>query len=324
MKRNIIFITLLLFGLFLACERPDVGYLSDNIFYNTNPFEVQQGVTTFSSTIVANGSTTPLSVDLLKVKDESGEDVTEEFTEPGNIVTFSGTITWQDSTLEMLQTKLKDSLVTPFAVNSIGGRLEFSAATAYLNTGTYNIDVLVGNSKGEYTIEDACEINLIEVEDAYSMNYKRVTTNGGVYETTDSYITVDVDFRSGGDASWCIYKFLDKNGTPFNPANGEITRRASTYPFFDDWNPWYPIELTDTAFVQQMPHYQGIDFPYYTELNVGGTAWSDISARYDWRIPKGYIQELDEVLYGLISFEFFSTGTYVITTQLHQYTKEDQ
>lgn len=320
---NILAITLMI----MACERPEVGYLSDHIFYNVNPFDVQKGVTTYSSTIVANGSTAPLHVELLTVKNEDGEDITEAFTEPGNIVTFAGTITWKDSTLEMLEAKLTDSLVTPFHINEIGGRLEFSAATAYLAAGSYQIDVQISNSKCAYAIEDACAINLTEVEDAYSMNYKRVQTNNdddnGISQTADSYITVDVEYISGGDKSMCIYKFLDKNGTLFNPANNEVKRRATNYPFFDDWNPWYELVVTDTAFVHQMPHFQGIDFPYFSELVVGGDTWSDASARYDWKIPKANIAELDRDLYGLISFQFHSTGTFIITTQLHQFTRKD-
>lgn len=308
-------------GWLLACERPEVGYLSDHIFYNTNPFKVQKGVTTFSSPIVANGSTSPLNVELVKVTDADGQDITEQFTEPGSIVTFTGTITYQDSTLEMLQAKLQDSLVTPFSINEIGGRLQFSAATAYLAAGSYNIDVFVENSKDSYTIENACEIELIEIEDSYAMNYKRVTTSSGLYQTADSYISIDVKYVGGGDSSLCVYKFLDKNGTAFNPAKGEISRYATNYPFFDDWNPWYPVILTDTAFVQQMPNYQGLEFPYFNDFVAGGQSWSDVSARYDLKVPQGYIKELDEKLACMISFQYFATGTFIVTTQFNQFTK---
>lgn len=320
MKKIISFCIVASLVYLVACERPEVGYLSDNIFYNMDPFEVEKGVTSFSSPIVANGSTSPLNVELVAVRNSDGQDVTEQFTTPGSIVTYQETITWQDSTLEMLQAKLKDSLVTPFAVNPIGGRLEFSSATAYLSNGDFWIDVLVGNEKGSYVIEDACQITLGEIETPYSMNYKRVTTTSGVYETANSFISVDVEFISGGDSSVCVYKFLDKNGDVFSPLDGAVARRSSTSPFFDDWAPWYPVISTDTAFVHQMPHYQGIAFPYFTELVVGGQSWSDVSARYDWKIPEGYIEELDEDLSGLISFEYFSTGTFIVTTQLHQYT----
>ncbi|UII26164.1 hypothetical protein LVD15_23135 [Fulvivirga maritima] len=322
MNRNIILsIAIIILGV-IACEKPEVGYLSDHIFYNVNPFEAPVGVTTFSSPIVANGSTSPLQAELVSVRDADGNDVTESFTTPGNIVTFTGTITYQDSTVEMLAAKVQDSLVMPFAVNPIGGRLEFSAATGYLATGTYYIDVKVGNQKGEYIIENACEIQLTEVEEAYRMNYKRVTLiDDGVNYTDDAHITVDVEYIGGGDSTVCIYRFLDRNGDAFNPAEGEVGRRSSSYPFFDNWAPWYPLIRTDTAFVHQMPHYQGIEFPYFNDLVIEGDLWSDVSARYDFKIPEEYIEELDQDLGGLISFQYLATGTFIITTQMHTYTR---
>lgn len=318
--KNILWAAALLFVV-AACEKPEAGYLSDHIFYNTNPLMVQKGVTTYSTPIVANGSTAPLTVELLRVKNEAGEDVTEEFTMERSIVTFNKPITYQDSTLELLHASLRDSLVTPFEINSIGGRLEFSAATSYLASGTYNIDIWVENLKDAYEIDDACEIQLISQTTTSAMNYKRVTSEGGLYETSDSYITVDVEYIGGGLDSKCIYRFIDKNGEPFNPQAGEVRRRSRTSPFFDDWNPWYEIQLTDTAFVQEMPDYAGLEFPYFNDLVVGGSNWTDTSARYDWRIPEGYIKDFNEDLWGLISLQYFARGTFIITTQLHTFER---
>ncbi len=213
-------------------------------------------------------------------------------------------------------------------VNSVGGRLEFSAATAYLSIGTYNIDVNVSNAKGDYDINDACQINLepVEEEDTYAMNYKRLTAyddddEAVVYSTSDSYITVDVTYKSGvTNGAYCIYMFKDKNGDFFNPKEGEVTRRSKC-PFFDDWAPWYDIQLTDTAFVHQMPAYAGIDFPYFNDLVVDGRSWSDVSARYDWMIPEEFVKDFDYDLKGLISFEYFAVGTFYITTQIHQHER---
>lgn len=327
MKKTIILSLLGSLIIVFGCEKPESGYLSENIFYNTNPFEVEKGVTQYSTTIVGNGSSTPLNVDLIKVVDSTGEDVTNLFTEPQSIVVFKNAITWQDSTLELLQSKLKDSLVRPFQVNPIGGRLEFTAATSYLPAGEFSIDVSISNVKGSRKIKDACGIVLGELSDTYAMNYKRVTTpSTGIlklYETGNDYISIDVKYTSGvADGSWCIYEFLDKNGDAFNPLKKEVTRK-STSPFFDNWNPWYPVTKTDSAFVQQMPGYAGIQFPYFNSFEIDGEEWSDVSARYDWVITKGSIEEIDENLNGLISFQFKAPGTFVITIHLHQFTRAD-
>ncbi|MFI1773497.1 hypothetical protein [Thalassobellus citreus] len=329
MKKSIILSAIGLLLLAFGCEKPEAGYLSDNIFYNTNPFNVAKGITTYSKPIVGNGSTTLLNVELLKVKNEAGEDVTEAFTKPGNIVVFKDAINYKDSTLALLHEKLKDSLVTPFNVNYIGGRLEFSAATSYVAGGEYDIDVEVSNIKGTSVIENACKIILEKRDplDTYNMNYKRIATPSTgelkLSETNDANITVDVEYIPGAEnGSKCIYKFLDKNGDAFNPLTGQVTRRADDFPFFDTWNPWYPVVKTDTAFEQEMPNYEGVMFPYFTEFKLGDRNWVDISARYDWKIPAGNIEEIDEDLHGLISFDFSATGTFIITTQMHKLTRK--
>lgn len=306
-----------------ACKKPEVGYLSDHIFYLVNPLRVEQGKTTYTSPIVGNGSTNPLSVKLLKVKDEEGNDITENFTEPRMIYTFVDQITNEDNTLEKLGSKIKDSLVTAFQVNPIGGRLEFSPATSYLPTGKFNIDVEVSNSKGIVQLLDACEIELIPLETTHDVAYKRLNNaDGSIYYTEDSQVYVEVTHESGTEGSWCIYKFVDKNGEIFSPAGGDVVRRSTTYPYFTDWNPYYPLTVTDTELVHQMPDY-GITFPYFSVLYVGGSRWEDENMRNDFRIPAGKLNETSSDLFGLISFKFYTSGTYTITTHLRAFTKKN-
>ncbi|MFD2967869.1 hypothetical protein [Sphingobacterium bambusae] len=317
--KPVLFVALLGVLVVYACSKPEIGYLSEHIFYLANPFRVEQGKTTYSSPIVGNGSTNPLSVSLLKVKDNSGKDITEDFTAPRMIYTFVDQITSEDNTLEKLGQKIKDSLVTPFQINPLGGRLEFSAATSYLPTGTFNIDVEVSNSKGKRTLSDACAIELIPLTTTHTIAYKRVN-NDDVYYTEDANIFVDVKHESGTEGSWCIYKFVDKNGEILSPADGDIVRRSNTFPYFTDWNPYYPLTVTDTALVHQMPDY-GITFPYFSVLSVGGTRWEDANMRNDFKIPAGRLNETSKDLNGLISFKFYTSGTFTITTHLRSFTK---
>lgn len=316
---------LLLSGLLViyACSKPEIGYLSDHIFYLVNPLRVEQGKTFYTSPIVGNGSTNPLSVKLLKVKDEQGNDITESFTEPRMIYTFVDQITYEDNTLEKLGQKIKDSLVTAFQVNPIGGRLEFSAATSYLPTGKFNIDVEASNSKGTAQLTDACEIELIPLETTHDMAYKRLNNaDGSIYYTEDSQVYVEVTHESGTEGSWCIYKFVDKNGEILSPAGGDIVRRSTTFPYFTDWNPYYPLQETDEALVHQMPDY-GITFPYFSVLYVGGSRWEDTNMRNDFKVPAGRLNETNNDLFGLISFKFYASGTYTITTHLRAFTKKN-
>lgn len=316
---------LMLLGLLFlfACRKTEVGYLSDHIFYLVNPLRVEQGQTTYTAPIVGNGSTNPLSVKLLKVKDDKGNDITESFTEPRRIYTFLDQITNEDNTLEKLGKKIRDSLVTPFRVNTIGGRLEFSAATSYLPVGRFNIDVEASNSKGVTQIIDACEIELIPLETTHNIAYKRLNNaDGSIYYTEDSQIFVEVKHESGTEGSWCIYKFVDKNGVVLNPAAGDVVRRSNVHPYFTDWNPYYPLTLTNEAIVHQMPDY-GITFPYFSVLNVGGSRWEDSNMRNDFKVPAGKLNETNNDLFGLISFRFYTSGTFTITTHLRTLTKKN-
>lgn len=103
-----------------ACEKPEIGYLSDNIFYNNSIYYVERGKTTYSSPIVANGSSSPLNVELLKVKDSIGNDVTAVFKEPQHIKVYDQPVTYLDSTMELLNSRFKDSIVQPFRISPIG------------------------------------------------------------------------------------------------------------------------------------------------------------------------------------------------------------
>ncbi len=310
----------------ISCTKIDEGYISDNMFYQVRSLSVQQGVTTYSAPLIGNGSTNPLNVKLLRVKDSNGSDVTKLFQKPQSIVTFLKEITSDDNTLEKLSLKLRDSLVTPFQVNSLGGRLEFTAATSYLPAGKFTIDLEVGNVRGTKFLENICEIDLRPVERPYFIAYKRVQHSrrpDNTFEYTgvdDSDITVRVEFTAGTENSSTVFQFLDKNGDLFNPKEGEVTRYRDDFPFFDTWNPYYPLQTTDTEFSQILPNI-GLKFPYFGQVRLGERNWVDESSRYDWKIPAGYLEEINGDLVGLISFQFYASGTYKITTQLHKLTK---
>ena len=55
-----------------ACKKQASGFLSDNLYYLENPFPVPQGVTTVSGSMVADGSTAPMKVTLLGVREKKG------------------------------------------------------------------------------------------------------------------------------------------------------------------------------------------------------------------------------------------------------------
>jgi hypothetical protein len=330
MRKNIIISTVVVTLLLIvaACEKPEIGYLSDNIFYNNSIYYVERGKTTYSAPIVSNGSSSPLNVELIKVKDSAGNDVTEIFKQPQKIKVYDQPVTYLDSTMALLNSRFKDSIVQPFKINPIGGRMEFTPATTFLPGGSYSIDLKVSNVKGEKTIENAAKIVLTNSTGApYQLLFKRVrdySEGSTLNNTDDENITIDVDFVPGTqEETKCIYKFVDKNGVVFNPKAGEITRWMTTWPYLNDWDPYFSPVPTDTSIEQQMPGLIGFSFPYFNIVVVEGQSWDQGGdALYYLKIPKGYLNEYNVNIQVAFAFRFHAQGTFTITTHLHKLTRK--
>ncbi|BAV05550.1 hypothetical protein SAMN05421788_1054 [Filimonas lacunae] len=308
----------------IACQKKVRGYLSDDIFYTVNPFEVQQGVTAVSGSLVLNGSSAPLHVELAALRDADGNDADSILRTPRSIKTFKGTLDYTDSTLALFNAKLNDSLVRPFNIADIGGRLQFTAATTYVPAGTYNMDLVVSNINGEKYLKDACQITIKPVAEPYKINWRRVQI-WDVTKTTvlqgwdnDANCPVDVQYVSGTEQAAIVYKFVDKNGKAFNPKNGEVKAWSTSLPTLHNWAPYYPLVLTDSTLVQQLP-YSGLAFPYYTNVLLdNGQTLPDVSCRLDYQIfnttETNVVKSMTSLTYGITS------GTYYVTAHLNTIT----
>src|SRR6186713_499950 len=229
-KRNIIaaigVCVVLLLG--AGCAKTIHGYLSDNIYYQVNPFEVQKGITTVSASLVLNGSSAPLHATLSALRDSAGNNADSILLKSQSIVTFSSTVTSNDTTLAMLQGKLHDSLVKPFNIAEIGGRLQFTAATAYVPTGTYKMDLTVSNINGEKFIKDACTFLIKPLTITYNAGYYSYRPNDAsgttqLFRTESDPFYSNFDIRHEDNAQGetkIVLKFVDKNGVPFDPKAG--------------------------------------------------------------------------------------------------------
>ncbi|MGF7229901.1 hypothetical protein [Arachidicoccus sp.] len=297
---------------FWGCQKIIHGYLSDRIFYQVNPFNVLQGVTTVSSSLVADGSTEPLHVKVLSLTDSSGKDADSLLTTPQNIVTYKGTVTYLDSTIDMLKAKLSDSMVRPFNIAEIGGRLQFTAATVYVPAGKYNMNIEVSNVRGTREINNACEINIVPII-TDSIFYEGVTTSdilGNFYPSSMNVIIT----RVPKGANKVIFKFLDKNGKPFDPANAEVVHRKGRSNFAD-WDPYYPEVKTDSSLEYEYP--SGVpQFPIFSSTVIDdGSSWNGGISYY--QIPWKYTSNGLNVNPVLTPIFYQPNGTYIITYYLN-------
>lgn len=314
------------FCMAFACQKVVHGYLSDNIYYQVNPFIVQQGVTTVSSSLILNGSTAPLHVTLKSLRDSAGNNADSILRKPQTITTYTTALTSDDTTLALLKGKLKDSLVRPFNIAEIGGRLQFTAATLYVPAGKYTMDLSVSNVNGERDLKNACTIVITPLTNTYETGYFSYRPNDPVSNTqlfrTESdpfYSSFDINFQPASDFTRIVLKFVDKNGKPFNPKNGEVSdwsnvpKATTSFPKLSYWAPFYPAQQTDSTIVQQIPGILGLNFPYFGLGNypAGG------QCRIDNKIT-GLVS--NQVIHTVMYFKLLTIGTYYITYHLNQDT----
>ncbi len=295
-----------------SCSKIEKGFLSENLFYVENPFFVTQGVTSVSSSLVVDGSTVPLDVELLKITDKaSGQNVDSIFLKPQELQVFTGSVSYTDSTVEGLRSKLKDSMVAPFSVNPQGGRLQFTGTSTFIPQGVYSIDIAVSNVRGKRTLENACDITVIPtaffVTTGTSYNYLLDTiSQGRTYTVPEITATRD----ENGPATISI-KWIDEDGKVFNPANGEVLARPGLASF-QNWDPYYKAQLTDTSFVFQYPDHVP-EFPVFNPASNGaGGVQGDYWCYY--KIPAKFITAPGQEARTGFSFKFpNAVGSYFVT-----------
>lgn len=309
MKRGVFYI--LLFTC-CACKKPAEGYLGENIYYKNNPFNVPQGIATYSEPIESDGSTNPLYADLLQIRNKAtGEIVDSLFASTQNIPVYKATVTYEDSTVALLNQKLGDSLVKPFNINHTGGRLELTPATNYVDAGTYTIDVNVFNMRGSRTLKNACDI-VINPATAFNLTYKAWSTStpvGEVFTGMDaSALVIDVTRQAGPNK--IILKFVDKNGTPFSASGGEIIKRGDR-PTLSNWDPYFPEVKTDSGYVYEYP--VAPEFPVFTQCFIGAASWSGYICYY--RIAARYT-DINVNINPVFTIKYLLQGTYTVTVHL--------
>lgn len=321
MKRFSIFFSACLAGfLSTGCKKSEEGFLSENIFYRANPFIAPIGQVAYSAPLEVDGSTSPLSVKLLAIRDKATGKLADSLLVEREVTTFSGGITYEDSTVALLEKKMVKSQRKPFYVNPIGGRLELTPATTYINPGTYTIDLEVSNVRGTKVLNNICEIQIGGDAAPYEISYTAWSTSddNGVFNNPPPPGSFNVSVtRIPTGPNKIIMKFVDRNGVVFNPKNGEVSIRGDR-PTFKNWDPYYPEEKTDTALVYQYP--TGVSkFPIFGETKVQGASWSGGICYY--RIPARFVTN-NQHINPVFTINYKLPGTYIVTAKLGDVVKK--
>lgn len=303
-----------------CCNKTEEGFLSDKLFYRANPFNAAKGRVSTSAPLETDGSTQSLHVKLLAVRDKTGA-VAQNMTKEYEIPVYKGEIRSTDSTLELLSKKLGTALYKPFDVNEVGGRLEVTPASMFVDTGIYEFDIEVSNIKGTKLLKNIAKVRITPAVPFQLIRQFASTSASGQEATfvTQADFSVTVE-RVPAGSNKIIIKFVDKNGILFNPKAGEVIPRATLAGAtglryeFRQFAPFYAEEKTDTALVYQYPDKTPV-FPLFTLNNAYLSSYRIPAAFNDMNVNIN--PEFAVRLYPADEGTPFVKGTWIITNKIN-------
>jgi hypothetical protein len=308
-----------------GCSKPKPGYLSNVLVYSPKTLVANKGRVTVSQALLVDGSTSPINVKLLRTRNYyTKQNADSILLKKYEIATYRAEVTQNDSTLQQIEAKTGKSMYGSFTVNPIGGRLELSPATNFIDTGTYEFDIMVTNSAGSREVNNAGIIRIVNPVSNIDITSQSVTTSPTTAETftSQSQFTYSV-VKTSSSENKIIIKFVDKVGKPFNPAQGDVYARADR-PTFKTYDPFYTEEKTDTALVYKYPAGLPV-FPIYPSVSVSGGNYSNV---YYFRIAAA-ATVINLYVYPVLGFRLWPmvgqlsvSGTYLVTFKMNFVTKK--
>ena len=260
-----------------SCTKVEVGYLSDYIKFENPILYVKSGSDVTSGKLLPDGSTKPLTVEMLEIRNKETGEIATDLLTPRPLVMWTEAYSYEtDSTLAQIEAKLNMVEVPAFEYNSVNGEIRWNTNTRYAEAEEYEFDLQVSNVRGTKTYPGIGQVVMQPFEPVTyvtgsRIQIRRVSPSATLYsyiENIDALkdgsseintVTKISDESSPGVT--VILKVVDKNGTPFNPKEGEV---LPNWPGFN--LPYYEqssidTELTDEEFIF---HFPVAPFPYYS------------------------------------------------------------
>jgi len=281
MKRifKTVFIITTVMCLVWACKKIEVGYLSDHVKYPPTIY-LTKGTYYVSPAITHDGSTLPLKVEMLEIRDKETGQVATDLITPRPILVWKKVYDYRtDRTEAQVMAKLELKDLPAFELNSVSGQIRFNTNTAFATGESYEADMRISNVRGSKDYPGIAQIVLNPLipivwtgQTTYSIRDK---VNNSVLYSFDENVNIQSSGKSAvfkvtkiSDASapgiTVSFKVVDKNGTPFSPKNGEVlpSYPGSVLPSFGDCS--INTENNDDAIVY---HFPVLPFPFYTWYN---------------------------------------------------------
>jgi hypothetical protein len=283
----------------VGCKKIEVGYLSDNIRYGSNPIAVDQGTFYTAVGIIPDASTPPFTVTLLDVRNKATGKREESFFKEYNIMVWKSKYNpLTDTTLAIINGKRGMGMRLPLTVLEKSGQFMFTQATDSVPTGEYEVDIRVKNPKGTKDYKNITTIKLSHLNDytyintPYSIAAEANSETGIRFTYDDQWIdpnkgqstSLTLKIKHVADEpNQIVLKVYDKNGALF-PGKA-LDRRPSGNSFLKTLSTFaYKTTVTDTAVVYD---YAQVRFPdvYWDTQSNGLNCY--------YRIQSKWIQSVD-------------------------------
>lgn len=306
--------------LFASCTKLPNGFLSDIVRYEEDPVIINKGVPKVGSALNFDGSSKPTTIAVVHYYDSAGKIVDDLFQKQYDVVqwnaAFDPTV---DTTLAQIAAKQYKTQAPAIQINASSGQVEANAETLAIPNGDYWYDLQITNPTGTKLYPKIGHLRFTDPiyfqanADLGSTPYDRLFKVGDesmVRTIAPPVITVT---RVADSPNVVVLKFVDKNGTPFNPKAGEVVRRG-TLQIMNDYA-LKPVQLFDDRFEFS---FGLLPFPF-SSLGNGFNIY--------YRIPAPYFVA-DDPAYApgewsanpRFAFRAFISGKYEIVVQLPDIT----
>ncbi|MBD0833236.1 DUF5007 domain-containing protein [Aestuariibaculum sediminum] len=291
--KNILYTFLAVALIIVACQPPEVGYLSDNIHATQDTIFVPRGVFSTSATPAIEGSTYPMHWEITSITDADGNP-TNAFFDEYEILTWKEAFNGDtDTTLALANAKLELTKQPSILMNSVSGEFAFTQATKYIEgQDTYKVNVNASNVRGEKQLDDftviklepfqpvefptemRSRLNLVrQSNNGLNALYTSVITNGfddevpSVLDGTHPYITITKVSEEPSLAVNVKMIITDSYDNPLHPDKIPFYPSGSSYlQNYHDNSVETISDATSTTFSLPAP-----PFPQYAR-NYGGNS----------------------------------------------------
>jgi hypothetical protein len=254
MKRKLTLgISIFILGLasIYACKKTAPGFLSQYIHYEQDPIIIPKGRAFLSAGLNGDGTSQPVSVKVVHFYDKAtGKVIDTLFAHTFPVQIWTGLYDSKtDTTLALIQAKLKTVNIPGISINPASGQIAANFGALKLPAGEYQFDLQITNETGtklypkigDFILKDTTTYDAVP---ALGTQYDKLfqVGNESVAKTAGNpTLTIT---RVADTPNIVTVKFLDKNGTPFDPKKGEVQRRPNTGV---NPNPAYLQTLQDYA-----------------------------------------------------------------------------